>query len=82
MKALILIVLTSLAFGEKARFDNYRVYKILIENEVQLEALQTLAESSDSVIKFENLTVWNFLKHVLFLYSITFGNIQQLLVDM
>ena len=37
------------AFAEKARFDNYRVYRIQLENEDQLNALRQLAETSDSV---------------------------------
>lgn len=35
--------------AEKARFDNYRVYNIKIENGEQLDALKFLADTSDSV---------------------------------
>jgi hypothetical protein len=38
-------------FAEKARFDNYRVYRIKIENVDQLKALRQLADTSDSVLK-------------------------------
>ena len=37
------------AEAEKARFDNYRVYSVLVENEQQHEAMQYLQEHSDSV---------------------------------
>lgn len=43
----------SVTFAEKARFDNYRVYHVAIENEIQLRALKELSENSDSV-SFEN----------------------------
>lgn len=50
MKKLIFLfcVLIS-AFAEKARFDNYRVYKVKIENIYQLQELRQLADTSDSV---------------------------------
>ena len=46
--ALLLVFAISLA--EKARFDNYRVYEIFIENTDQLNALRLLHETSDAVI--------------------------------
>ena len=47
----IIFVISSICC-EKARFDNYRVYKVSIENKEQLEALKQLADSSDSVKNF------------------------------
>lgn len=40
----------AVSHSEKARFDNYRVYKVLIENSDQLKALRQLADTSDSVL--------------------------------
>lgn len=36
------LALLALAFAEQARFDNYRVYIIYIENEKQLEVLKIM----------------------------------------
>jgi hypothetical protein len=36
--------------SEKARYDKYRVYKVIIDDLKQLEALKLLAETSDAVI--------------------------------
>jgi carboxypeptidase A len=36
------------ATAEKSRFDNYRVYRISVENELHLRVLQELSETSDS----------------------------------
>ena len=36
--------------SEKARYDKYRVYKIIIDDRKQLETLKLLADTSDSVI--------------------------------
>lgn len=50
MKILYLFLfLIIAAYAEKARFDNYRIYRIHLENEEQLMALRQLAETSDSV---------------------------------
>lgn len=50
MKFLVVFALFFLATnGEKARFDNYRVYSVIIENDKQLEAFKYLEEHSDSV---------------------------------
>lgn len=35
--------------AEKARFDNYRVYEILVENEQQLELMQEIENFPDGV---------------------------------
>lgn len=43
----------SLSFGEKARFDNYRVYSIKIKDERQLEMLQALENSQDGIVYIE-----------------------------
>lgn len=53
MKLLLaLVVLTTAvlsATSEKARFDNYRVYKVDVDTHDQLTALRQLSETSDSV---------------------------------
>lgn len=36
-------------FGEKARFDNYRVYSVNIENEEQLSVLRELEAYADGI---------------------------------
>jgi hypothetical protein len=40
---------------EKARYDNYRVYKIKIENEVQLRLLQEIEKFPNGVSEAVNL---------------------------
>jgi asparagine N-glycosylation enzyme membrane subunit Stt3 len=42
-------ILQSEGAKEKARFDNYRVYKILIENEEQLEVMKQIDSYPDGV---------------------------------
>lgn len=39
--------------AEKARFDNYRVYSVKIENERQLELLQNLENAPDGISYIE-----------------------------
>jgi hypothetical protein len=51
MKFLIsfaILIVAALA-AEKARFDNYRVYKVYVDNKEQYDALMYLEENSDSV---------------------------------
>lgn len=49
MKFLICLAFLFLTVGaEKARFDNYRVYSVEIENQIQYEAMKYLDENSDS----------------------------------
>lgn len=53
MRWFILVVICvkiSVIFCEKARFDNYRVYSIKIENEKQLKVLQELESNPDGFI--------------------------------
>lgn len=38
---------------DKARFDNYRVYRVWIENQEQLELLQELESNQDGLSFFE-----------------------------
>lgn len=67
MKLLIFVSIVALfAFAvkasEKARFDNYRVYKISIENDEQLQLLKQIERFPDGVrennqIKFASLIV-------------------------
>lgn len=47
--ALLAAVLVLGAQSEKARFDNYRVYQILIENDQQLELMQSIEAYPDGV---------------------------------
>lgn len=42
-----LLVLCGVAEAERARYDNYRVYKVQIENEQQLEVLQMVDSNPD-----------------------------------
>jgi hypothetical protein len=43
------LVLCTLVVGEKARYDNYRVITISIENEAQLAAMRQIEEYPDGV---------------------------------
>lgn len=47
--AIIFIVLNVVA-GERARFDNYRVYSIEVESEEQLQVLQQLENHQDGLL--------------------------------
>lgn len=51
MKILIfsLIALISIATADKARYDNYRVYRVDVDNHEQLSVLHYLADNSDAV---------------------------------
>ena len=50
MKPLIFLVLVlALVTCEKARYDNYRVYEILIEDDKQLELMQNIENYPDGV---------------------------------
>lgn len=50
MKLLICLAFLFLSAGaEKARFDNYRLYNVQIENQEQYEAMKYLEDHSDSV---------------------------------
>jgi carboxypeptidase A len=54
MKLLICLAFLFLSAGaEKARFDNYRLYSVQIENQDQYEAMKYLEEHSDSYDFFE-----------------------------
>lgn len=53
--ALCIVVLLSfgcLAAGEQARYDNYRIYRLSIENVQQLELLQEVERYPDGVSTF------------------------------
>lgn len=54
MKLLVfsLFALLSFAVAEKARYDNYRVYEILIDNDQQLELMQEIENYPDGVRRF------------------------------
>jgi hypothetical protein len=45
---LCVLVLASNA-AEKARFDNYRIYQVQVENEEQMNLMKHIQENSDSV---------------------------------
>lgn len=51
----LLLIFSVAAYAEKARFDNYRVYRVLLENDEQVLAMRELSESSDSVNKWFNM---------------------------
>lgn len=72
MKFLIIFALLFIAhsLGEKARFDNYRLHSVIIENEQQLKAFKYLEEHSDSVMSFGILE--NFIK-IGFNFSMSFS---------
>lgn len=52
-KIIVFVASFVLISGEKARFDNYRVYSVHIQNEKQLEELQMLENSQDGVSYIE-----------------------------
>lgn len=52
MKSLAVAILAAffiVAFGEKIRFDNYRVYSVSIKNEEQLNVLRELQVYPDGI---------------------------------
>lgn len=59
MKILIFTIIALITFStaEKARYDNYRVYRVDIENNEQLKVLHYLADNSDSVNMKNNLVI-------------------------
>lgn len=59
MKTFVLAILVAgfmVACAEKARFDNYRVYTVYIENEEQLKVLRELEIHPDGIQFFESPT--------------------------
>lgn len=50
-----LLLVHIVAAADKARYDNYRVYSVSVDNQLQLKVLKELAEVSDSVSIFEIL---------------------------
>lgn len=56
MRVLTFVVIFSsilVIFCEKARFDNYRIYLVHIENEDQLKVIQELEAYSDGLVFLE-----------------------------
>lgn len=56
MRLLLLTIFLSFSvviFGEKIRYDNYRVYSIKVENEKQLKLLQDLNHFRDGILFME-----------------------------
>lgn len=57
MKLIVSVIFIAsfvVALGERARFDNYRVYSIYIENEGQLQALHDLEMFPDGTSFIES----------------------------
>ena len=53
MKSLVVAIFIAcfvVAFGEKARFDNYRVYSINVENEEQLKVVREISGYTDGIL--------------------------------
>lgn len=46
---LLLAVSVCSTFGDKVRFDNYRLYEVSVKNEEQLKVLQYLEQYPDGV---------------------------------
>jgi hypothetical protein len=53
MKLLAIILFVVAVSAEKARFDNYRVYQVKIENEDQYQIMKYLEENSDAVSEYK-----------------------------
>lgn len=61
MKILIIFFLNfliPLISSEKARYDNYRVYEIFIENEVHLQLMKEIETFPDGVRFFKDLSTF------------------------
>lgn len=54
---LLALACVSSVFAEKARFDNYRVYTISIQNEKQLKTIQALENNPDGYLFWSDSTV-------------------------
>jgi hypothetical protein len=54
---LSVLLVSSAAFAEKARYDNYRVYTINVDSELQLQALRAIDEYPDGVSKLYSTAV-------------------------
>jgi hypothetical protein len=81
---LLIASLFALAFvsaltAEKARFDNYRVYEILIENDQQLELMQEIENYPDGVRKIFCIII---KVTKVFYFSIVSGNFLERLEEM
>lgn len=50
IRFVLLFVGVALTLGEKARFDNYRVYSIEVENDEQLQVLNELENQQDGLL--------------------------------
>lgn len=56
MRSLLLTIFLSFSiviFGEKIRYDNYRIYSIKVENEKQLKLLQDLNHFRNGILFME-----------------------------
>lgn len=53
IKLMVIFACHLLISGERARFDNYRIYSIKIRNEKQLELLQNLENAPDGISYIE-----------------------------
>lgn len=54
---LVALACVSAAFAEKARYDNYRVYTVAIQNEQQLKTIQALENNPDGYLFWSDATV-------------------------
>lgn len=61
----ILAVFYWFANGEKARFDNYRLYELNIDNEKQLDALQQIDSFPDGYLFWESPLVLNEIAEIM-----------------
>lgn len=53
----VFLVCATAAAAEKARYDNYRVYSVKVENEKQLEVLQELENNEHGVMFMKSPTI-------------------------
>lgn len=82
MRLLSFVVLglaACLVAAEQARFDNYRVYSIVVETKEQLKMLKDIEETSDSVSpelfhkKIDSTCHWNLILNATFLRNIQYS---------
>jgi carboxypeptidase A len=57
MKLIVFLTLLGVALAGKARFDNYRVYRITIENEEQLKLLREMEDTNSGYMFWETPTM-------------------------
>lgn len=55
--SILVLSVLSVICAEKARYDNYRIYKLLIENEEQLNLLRDIDDYGVSVVHATNVLI-------------------------